>query len=52
MKFFRNIFLFLGLFFACQYVYGDLASSIIAAITARVVYGVAFSAFMHILLRD
>jgi len=52
MKFFRNIFLFLGLFFACQYVYGDLASSVIAVITARVAYGIGFSAFMNLLLRD
>ena len=35
-----------------SYNYGDLKVALTCAIIARVVYGVAFSAFMHILLRD
>ena len=52
MKFYRNLFIFVGIYFIASYNYGDLKVALICTIIARVVYGVAFSAFMHILLRD
>ena len=51
MKFLRNIFLFVGLFFALGENYGNLIDAIIITIVCRGVYGLGFSAFMNRLLR-
>tara|TARA_Y100000361_G_scaffold145150_1_gene153997 strand:- start:10 stop:384 length:375 start_codon:yes stop_codon:yes gene_type:complete len=50
-KFFRNLFLFLGIFFACLYV-SSLRDAVIMTVSTRVVFGVAFTGFMKILLKD
>lgn len=51
MKFFRNIFIFTGLFFALYQNYSNLTNIIIITLLSRTVYGVGFSAFMNRLLR-
>ncbi len=51
MKFFRNIFMFTGLFFALYQNYSNLTNIIIITLLSRTVYGVGFSAFMNRLLR-
>ena len=51
MKFFRNLFIFLGMFCACIHV-DTLINTIICVALSRIIYGLSFTAFMKILLRN
>ena len=52
MKFLRNIFLFVGLFFALRQNYENIVDAVVITVLCRAVYGLGFSAFMNRLLRN